>query len=98
MTEPDYYARKGEVCTCTKGHSVFTFRRNVIKGRVPKDGDTWKWQQKKLRVGDAIPNCGVCGSRFAFNDAKVGFFVCIARKWRTSGNSAVIDEILAGLT
>lgn len=76
------YARRGEVCTCTKGHPIFTFKRTVRKGDVPADADTCNWKQKKLKVGDPIPYCEVCGSKFAYNNPAVGFFVYIDGKWR----------------
>lgn len=78
----EIYARKGEICTCTNGHPIFTFRRNVRFGVPPRDVDTYAWRQTRLKMGDPITNCAICGAKFATNNG--GFFVHIGDAWRKS--------------
>lgn len=76
------FARRGETCTCENGHPIFDFARNVYYGTIPADYHTTRWRQKRLKKGDTIPNCQVCGGKFCTNRPGIGMLVHFKQGWR----------------
>lgn len=57
-----YYARRGEIVTCTNGHAIVTFRRDVEVGEQFDREAFVNWRIPEPKVG-THPLCG-CGAEF----------------------------------
>ena len=60
------YAKKGEVCTCTNGHHVFKFKRDVyLRDRINMDIFKFFNNQKEPLKGTPFEDClCFCGANY----------------------------------
>ena len=83
MTQPRrVVVHKGETRTCENGHPIFDFARDLSFGSIPLDHHTTRWRQRRLKKGDDIPNCKLCGASFARNRQPFGMLLHFASGWR----------------
>jgi hypothetical protein len=73
------YARAGETITCTEGHPIADFQRDIYFGDWQDvENDIGNWRQDKIPPGThPIPGCAVCGASFC-----VGSIYHFADGWR----------------
>jgi hypothetical protein len=79
--KPAIYAEKGEAVRCTNGHLICVIQKDLRVGHLPKAKDMALWMIPVPRVGDPIPNCPRCNSKWAVNGTPFGFILHVGKKW-----------------
>lgn len=65
------YARKGERVTCTEGHHIATFRRDVfVNDIITADMLEWAVGISPRQDGDRLGACDICGGYWNASDLK----------------------------
>jgi len=84
--EPQLYAAKGEVVSCTTGHEVCELSRDVYIGDTVQSEQFTNWRNQKPPIaGDLIAPCQTCGHPFIMSQMPYGGSrLHIDGEWRTT--------------